>query len=252
MKRFFTLIVFVALALAAVPASADVTIKMSMATNAGPMVMEISTTTSIKGTKMRTDMSVMGQDTSLIVDLATKEMLQVNHGAKTVETFNPSAAAAALPMSFGEATVSIKPMAETKEILGRKCAGFTMQMSIPMSMNGETITMTMEGPVWIAKEGPGTAEYQAFYKASAASGLVASPLMGGPQGTAMAEMQKSFAENGIPLEQNMAMAMTGSGEVAQAMAQMGGNMSVVMKVSSITTDPIPDSTFAVPAGYTKK
>jgi hypothetical protein len=252
MRRFFAFVVFVALALAAVPASADVTIKMSMATSGGPMVIEMSMTTSIKGTKMRTDMSMMGQDTSVIVDLATKEMLTVNHGAKTVETFNPAAMAAALPMSFGEATVSIKPLTETKQILGRTCAGFTMQMSIPTSMNGETITMTMEGPVWIAKEGPGVAEYQAFNKASAAAGLVSSPFMGGPQGTAMAEMQKSFAENGIPLEQNMAMAMAGTGEVAQAMAQMGGNMSVVMKVSSITTDPIPDSTFAIPAGYTKK
>lgn len=251
MKRFFALVVFVALALAAVPASADVTIKMSMATSGGPMVVEITSTTSIKGMKMRTDMSAMGQDTSLLVDLAAKEMLMVNHGTKTVETFNPSAAAAALPMSFGEATVSIKPMTETKQILGRTCAGFTMQLSIPMSMNGETITMTMEGPVWIAKEGPGTAEYQAFYKASAAAGLVVSPLMGGPQGTAMAEMQKSFAENGIPLEQNMAMAMAGTGEIAQMMAQ-NGNMSMVMKVSAITTDPIPDSTFAIPAGYTKK
>jgi hypothetical protein len=251
MRRLFALVLFVALALAAVPASADVTIKMSMAVSGGPMVMEITSTTSIKGMKMRTDMSAMGQETSFIVDLATKEMLSVNHGTKQVETFNPAAAAAALPMSFGEATVAFKPMTETKQILGRTCAGFTVQLSIPMSMNGETITMTMEGPVWIAKEGPGTAEYQAFYKASAAAGLVASPLMGGPQGTAMAEMQKSFAENGIPLEQNMAMAMAGTGEVARMMAQ-NGNMSMVMKVSAITTDPIADSTFAIPAGYTKK
>ena len=252
MRRFFALAAFVALALAAVPASADITIKMSMATSGGPMVMEVTSTTLIKGMKMRTDTSVMGQDTSIIMDVTTKEQLKVDHATKTVEDFNPSAAMAAMPISFGEPTVSIKPLTETKELLGRKCAGFTVQVTMPMELNGESVTMTMEGPVWIAKEGPGTAEYQAFYKASAAAGLTGTAISAGPQSKGMAEMQKTFAANGIPLEQNLAMAVAGTGEVAQAMSQMGGNMSIVMKVSAITTDPTPDSTFAIPAGYTKK
>jgi hypothetical protein len=250
MKRFLALVVFAALALAAAPAFADVTIKMSMATSGGPMVMEMSSVTFIKGMKMRTDASVMSQETSIIIDVAAKQQLMINHATKQVEDFNPAAAMAALPLSFGEASVSMKPSGQTKEILGRTCTGFTLQVNMPMTINGETVTMTMAGSVWIAKDAPGVAEYQAFYKASTAAGLAASPLSSGPQGKEMAEMQKAFAENGIPFEQTMQISVEGSGEMAQAMSQMG--MGMVMKVTSISTDPIPDTTFAVPAGYTKK
>jgi hypothetical protein len=248
MKRFLAVVVFVALALGAVPALADVTIKMTVSTS-GPMPMEITSATYIKGLKMRADTQVVGQDISVLIDVAAKLQLMLNHGTKEIQ--DPQAMTANLPMSFGEAKVSITPSGETKELLGRTCVGFTIVASVPMTVGDETVMMNMSGPVWIWKEGAGVAEYQAFYKASAAAGLSISPSGQGAQNKSMAEMQRVVAENGIPLEQNTQITVDGTGPIAQMMSQ-AGNISMTSTVSEITTTAIPDDKFVVPAGYTKK
>jgi len=63
-------------------------------------------------------------------------------------------------------------------------------------------------------------------------------------------MQKAFAEQGIPFQQDVQMAIQGSGQMAQAMSAM--SMGMTMKVTSLSTDTIPAETFTVPADYTRK
>ena len=48
----------------------------------------------------------------------------------------------------------------------------------------------------------------------------------------------------------LAQRVDGSGEMAQAMSQMA--MTMTMAATEISTAPIPDGMFAVPAGYTRK
>jgi hypothetical protein len=45
--------------------------------------------------------------------------------------------------------------------------------------------------------------------------------------------------------------MEGTGQAAAALAQFG-NMTLVTTVTAISTDPIADDVFVLPAGYTKK
>jgi hypothetical protein len=253
MKRFSALVLLLAaMGLVAAPARADVTIKMTMSTTGGPMAMDMTSVAYIKGMKMRTDVKVMTQDMSIIVDVAAKQQLMVNHVTKQVETFDPQSAMANMPVSFGDISVAMKPSGETKEILGRTCTGFTMQLSMPMTLGDESFTMTMTGPVWIAKDAPGVAEYQAFYKAALAAGLSLSPLAQGPQSKGMAEMQRVIATNGIPLEQQLQFSVEGAGQMAQMMGTQMAGMAMVTKVTEISTDSIPDGTFVPPADYTKK
>jgi hypothetical protein len=150
-------------------------------------------------------------------------------------------------------TVSVKPNGQTKEVLGRTCAGYTVDYSMPMTIMDETLSMTMSGLVWIAKDAPGIAEYQAFTKAATAAGLMSSVLGQGPQAKGLAQLQAALTENGIALEQEMQITMTGSGQVAQMMAQSGGgNMKMTMTVTAISADPIPAETFIVPGSAPKK
>ena len=67
----------------------------------------------------------------------------------------------------------------------------------------------------------------------------------------MAEVAKALADAGIAMEQEINVTMEGTGQMAQMMGQMG-NMTMKMTVTAISTDPIPDEKFVVPAGYTKK
>ena len=62
---------------------------------------------------------------------------------------------------------------------------------------------------------------------------------------------RALAEAGIPLSQEFQMTIEGTGQAAAALAQMG-NMTLVTTVTALTTDPIADEVFALPAGYTKK
>jgi len=252
MKLFRPALVLACLAVVAAPAFADVTLKMTMSTSGGPVAMEMSTVTYIKGMKMRSDVQGMNQDMSMFVDVAAKQQVMVNNVTKEVQDLG--AALASMPMSFGEMTVSVKPSGQTKTILGTTCAGFTVQVAMPMTIMDETLTMSMSGVVWIAKEGPGVAEYQAFTKAAAAAGVMAGPMSQGPQAKGLAQMQAAFAENGVPLEQDMQMSITGSGERAQMMAQMmsKGAMRTTTTVTAISVEAIPAEMLVMPGGAVKK
>jgi ribosomal protein S11 len=238
------------LALVASPAFADVTLKITMSITGGPAAMDMPMVSYVKGTKMRSDTKAMGQDMSIIMDVVTKEQLMIDHVNKQVSTLDLQAVMAALPVNFGEVTASITPNGQTREVLGRTCSGFDVTITIPMSAGGEAVTMTMSGAAWLAKDGAGVAEYQAFQKAASAAGMLASPLGQGPQAKGMLQMQKALSEAGVPMLQELQMRVDGSGEMAQAMSQMA--MTMTMTVTEISTTPIPDDTFAVPAGYTKK
>jgi hypothetical protein len=249
MKR--VILVLAALVLTAAAAFADVTVTMTMTVSAGPMTMDGTVTTAVKGTKVRIDTKMANQEITLLGDSAAKQIWQVNHAAKLLEPYNPQQAMAALPVEIGEVKMSVTPTGQTKDVIGRICQGYSVEMSIPMTLNGETVVMKTSGPIWVAKDGPGVAELIAFQKSFQELGLSLSPLGSGPQAKALAEASKSLASAGVSLEQQLTMTMEGTGQMAQAMSQMGG-MSMVVKVTNISVDAVPDEKFAVPEGYSKK
>jgi len=111
--------------------------------------------------------------------------------------------------------------------------------------------MKMSGALWIAEKGPGVEEYKAVSKAASESGVSTSFMAQGPQAKGMMEMQKAIAGAGIPLAQEFRMTLEGTGQAAAAMAQFG-NMTMTTTVTALSTDPIAEEVFALPAGYTKK
>lgn len=249
MKRL--LLVLSVCLLAAAPAFADITVTMNLSMNMGPIVSSGQATGTIKGTKYRSDAKIMGQDVTILVDPVTRQPLLLNNITKEVVVFDPQQAMAGLPVTIGEVAASAKPLGQTKEILGRTCQGFTVEVSMPMSLGGETVTMKMTGPVWLAKDGPGVAEYVAAQKALIGRGISLSPLGQGPSAKGMAEVSKVLADAGITMEQEIHVALSGAGQMAQMMGQMG-DMTMKMTVTAISTEPIPDAAFKVPDGYTKK
>jgi hypothetical protein len=194
---------------------------------------------------------VAGQSVSILSDAATKQQWTINHGTKTIEPLDAAKAMAALPISFGDAKVSVTPNGQKKDLLGRSCEGYTIDVSIPATVGGETITMRMVGPAWVAKEGPGVAEYKASNKAFTDIGMSTAILAQGPQGKGMAAATKALADAGVVLEQELKLTMEGTGQMAQMLGQTAG-ATITLKVTAITTDPIPDAKFALPEGYTKK
>jgi hypothetical protein len=249
MKRL--LFVLVALVLSVAAASADVTVTMIMSTSAGPTAAEGTIVSFAKGTKFRADTSAAGQDITVMSDTATKQQWMINHVTKLIEPFNAEQVMAGLPISFGDAKVSVKPNGQTKEILGRACQGYSLEMTVPMNLAGETITLRMTGSAWVAKDGVGVAEFKAAQKAFSDAGMSTSPMAQGPQGKPMAALDRTLSDAGVTMEQELQTTMEGTGQMAQMMSQMG-SVTLTTKVTAISVDPIPDSKFALPEGYTKK
>jgi hypothetical protein len=249
MKR--SLFVLAVLVLSAVTAYADVTVTMTISGAAAQAAISGTTTTWAKGTKMRVDTEMSGQSLTILSDSATKQQWKIDHRAKQIEPFDPNTAMAALPVSFGDAKAAVTPNGQTKVILGIQCQGYTVEVTMPLTLAGETIVMKISGPAWIAKDGTGVVELLAAQKALSTQGMSLSPLIQGPQAKGMAEVNKVLGAAGVILEQENQMTMDGTGQMAQMMAQMG-SITLTTKVTAITTDPIPDTKFAMPEGYSKK
>ena len=141
------------------------------------------------------------------------------------------------------------------------------------------IKPSMEVELWISRDVPGSQELAAFYKKNAASYPVAA--LGGNNPSlqkAMAKLQQQFAElDGVPVMEVVRINLGGSvsaEQMAQARSQLellskqGGPQAAVAQAglarmgaggslfemtslaSDFSTAPIPDSAFAIPAGYT--
>lgn len=240
------------------PAFADVTLKSTGSGKGLGMGATMSTTTYIKGNKMRTD-TVMGDRTiSMIFDVDAQRLYSFDSKKKEADAWDMQAFGANMNQSIDTAGIksSIKPNGQTKQIAGRAATGYDMEMSVPAMMGGKggmKMTMILSGPIWIVKGAPGSAEFINFYKGAAEKGWIFSDPRGAKgnpgQAKATAEMYRQLAATGgIPYEQEMNFKMSGDGPMAGMMAKMGG-MSMTTTVTSVDTNTLAADLFTVPAGY---
>ena len=239
------------------------------------MAMEGQSVSSIKGTRMRVETTMSGQAVAMmpnaepgkpvkrvtIVDAARRQMTVLDEATKTATIYDLSKIAGQMQQAGGpsDVKVSMTPTGQRRQILGRTCAEYrlavTMAVTPPMG-GGPSMTITLGGPTWIAKDAPGTAEFAAFYKSAGESGLFFEPGGGGannPQARGMAAMYSALADTGgIPYEQVIQVNMEAADSQMADMMRQAGRPSTTMTVTGVSTDPIPDELFAVPAGYTTK
>jgi len=258
MKRWLALVAFVALA---APAFADVTVKSTGSGKGMGMGADMTTTTYIKGNKMRTD-AVMGDRTiSMIFDVDAQRLYSFDSKKKEADAWDMQAFGANMNQTVDTSGIksSIKPNGQTKQIAGKTAAGYDMEMSVPAMIGGKggmKMTMLLTGPIWIVKGAPGTAEYINFYKGAVEKGWIFSDPRGAKgnpgQAKAMAEMYKQLAATGgIPYDQEMSFKMSGDGPMAGMLAKMG-NITMTNTVTSVDTNTLAADLFAVPAGYKVK
>jgi hypothetical protein len=259
-KRF-ALVALIALAAPVAPVFADVTIKSTAASKGMGAASTSTATTFIKGTKMRTDTVTEGMTRSQIVDMDAMKMYAFDSKSKEANVYDMAQLAAGIAKNVqgGEIKAALKPNGNTKSVSGQSANGFDMEVSVPAQMGGAQgmmITVTLLGPVWVVKGGPGSAEYLAFYKNAVEKGWfftdprVAQSQPG--QARAMGEMYRQLAATGgIPYEMEMNVKISSDGPMKAVFEKMG-NISVITTVNAVETGAIAANMFAVPAGYTLK
>ena len=256
MQSFF-IAAFVSLALAA-PVAADVTIKMTTGGKGMGMSGNTTGTTHIKGNKMRADLQIGGKTQSTIFDLDAQKMYIFESGKKEADVWDMTDFAKQLgtAVDVDKVKASIKPNGQTKAFGSLTANGYDMEITVPATLGGNkdmAITVTLAGPVWIVKNAPGAAEYNAFYKTAVEKGWIFGDpraAKGSPgQAKAMAEMYRQFAEiGGIAYESNIEVKMSGAGGPLGGMLSRFGNVSTQTRVEDVQTAPLADDLFAPPPG----
>lgn len=258
--RRLALVALVALAPIA-PAWADVTVKSKIVGGGMGMQGTMSTVTYIKGTKMRNE-TTMGDTTRVSVfDVEAQKMYVFDNKKKEADVIDMQKMSAdmAKAVQINEMKASLKPNGQTKTVAGKSAAGYDLEISLPAMIGGEkgmAMTVTISGPLWIVKGGPGAQEYLNFYKNAVDKGWFFSDPRAAKaqpgQAKAMAEMYRQMAATGgIPYEQVMNIKMSGEGQMAAMMAKMG-NITSTTTVESVDTGALAADLFAVPAGYKVK
>jgi hypothetical protein len=269
MKRW---LVAAALALVVVaPLSADVTITTTTTIEGGMAAMggggmAPTIVTRIKGNKARTDIETGGNTVATLVDLATRQVIVLRPDQKTAHVFDPAAAMAGAPAATPMPAIdtTVKPTGQSREIDGTRCDEYSvlikMDMSSMTSGRGDMppeaaaalkdLRMSMTGSVWVAKNAPGASEYLA-YQAGAAKFAMGALAGGGqrmPQG--MEQLVTGFAEApGIPYLTELTMGFEGNAPIVEMMKKMG-QMKIVSRVKSVSTETLADGLFEVPTDFT--
>ena len=253
-------VLLAALAVAA-PSFADVTIKSTGTGEGLGMSGTSSSTTYIKGLRMRVDGTLGKKATSTIFDVDNQKMYVLDEKKKLAEVWDMGQLSqeVASAVSVSGIQTTVKPNGQSKEIAGRNTEGYDLEVVVPATIGGPggiAVTIAMNGTTWIARGAPGTQDYSAFYAGAAENGWIFSDpraVKGQPgQARAMAQMYAELAKlGGLPYESNMQIRLQGEGVMGGLMAKMG-NVTTTSTVESVDAAPLADSLFEPPADYELK
>ena len=236
-------------------AQADVTIRTTSSGKGFGISGSTTSTTYIKGLKMRTDTAAGKKNLSTIFDVDAQKMYILDVEDKEAKVWDMAAFAAQLSsqVSAEGMQASLKPNGQAKTVSGQNTDGYDIEIVVPTNVGGMQMTMRLSGTTWIAKGAPGSADYAAFYQGAADKGWIFSDpraAQGSPgQAKAMAQMYTEFARiGGMPLETEMNIKPEGGGAMGGIMAKVGG-MQTTTTTDSVETGALADDLFQVPADY---
>jgi hypothetical protein len=220
--------------------------------------------THIRGSKSRTDVVVGTQTITTIMDAEAKEVILLNATDMTAKVVS-AASMPALPewMNPPKIEASLKPTGQSKVVSGTECQEHALAMTMSMAemagsgkMAPEAAAMMKDmkilvnGSMWIAKAGPGVAEYAAFQALSAKNSMSAlMRAMPGLGAGGLDRFMESFsAAGGLPYLTEMNLTIQGGGDLAPMMKQFG-DMKLTSRVTEVSTATLSDDLFTVPTGY---
>lgn len=240
---------------------------------------ESATKNYLKGQKMLVETG----RTSILMDFDAQTVTTINKSNQTYSVQKFSDMGASIPADI---QADVKSTGQKKVVNGFNASEVVMTMQIDASQARPGMKMQMEMDIWVSPDVPGAGELRSFYQKNMSRFPWAALMQGGNSGMqkAMGDLQRKMAEmNGIPVLEVIKMKPVGGPAMtdaqaaqmaqararleemqkqggqqaqiaAQALARMGGAsggsmMETTMESSGFSTAPIPDSVFAIPAGY---
>jgi hypothetical protein len=187
-----------------------------------------------KGLKWRMDSTYDGGSVSTIYDLGTGRVATLWPNAKRAYLSDSKQELESFAKrGFPATKVSIMPTGQSRQIAGSTCTVHRVKASYAYSEMERTpaMTMVMEGSICVVKNGPGQADFSAFYRASSESVWV---------------LERQMAELGVLFATQLTTSVGGDTPMGEMMKAIDTHTT---EVSSVSTAPIPDSMFEIPADY---
>jgi hypothetical protein len=269
MKRWLTTCVLIVLCGA--PALADVRVTSTTSIEGGFAAMLGGLTPrmvmSIKGTKARMHMDLGPQTLITITDSASLQVIVLNPSEKSAQVMTLMAPggdvpAGTAPLVMPKIEADLKPTGRLQTIAGNQCEEHALSIAVSMGNAAEMpaeaatalkdVRLAINGSMWVAKSGPGVAEFAAYQDAAVKGGFAkfmsSMPAVAGASG--IEQLTNVFSRaRGLPYLTEMLLTFEGSGPMVEFMKQQGA-IKVVTKVTEVSTDPLSDDLFTVPSDYT--
>ena len=284
-----TAILLVVTLCATATAYADLSYTTTRKTAGSPAAAAAPSTTKyyFKGQKMMTDSGGV----ATLVDFDAQTITTIHKTQKTWTVMKFSELGDVMKSTDIDARIDVKDTGQTKMINGFNASEMVMTMEVDSPQMAQTgMKMQMEIDTWRSTDVPGAQELKAFYQKNAASFPWAAMGGAGAAGMqkTMADVQRKMAASpGVPLLQIIKVKSAGGGAQAaqmqagmaqaraqmeamikqggpqaaaaqQALARMGGAASgggslfeTTMESGDFSASSIPDSVFAIPAGFQK-
>jgi hypothetical protein len=252
-----------ALVAAGSAAHADVTVTTTTAGNASFINLGGTSTSLIKGHRMRTNSAIGSRSDALIIDIDGRRFISVNDDKKSATVTSLDTLSEQLNKAgVGTIQSTLTRTAQTKKIAGFGCTVYDVSVTLPFSITGHPgdgmdMNLLLSGQVCLSTDAPGLADYQAFYRASADSGYIfgdpktTKTPTGAAQAKAYADLTRKMAAAGMALESHVTMTANGSGPMAGMFAKLAAS-DITTTVTQIATGELPPDEFDVPAGYKVK
>src|SRR5438552_205778 len=162
----------------AVPARAELKLAENVTGKGLGLTGNMTSTTYIKGLKMRLDSAHGDKVDSMIFDVENQKLYVFDSKKKEADVWDMADFSKQIGAADAGAagTSSFKPNGQTKQINGKTATGYDMSIVMPTTLgdakNGMQMTVTLTGTTWIIKGAPGTADFQQFYVAAADKGFI--------------------------------------------------------------------------------
>jgi hypothetical protein len=240
--------------LAPVRSAADVRLVETTRDQSGSRTIEGVRTTSIKGARMRLDAVRSNEATTTLYDVPAGATISLEAKKKRATWRDAGRRNAKLEDEYPRArvTVAVTPTGATKTLVGAPCREYALSVRVPMTRDG-SLVLTMTGSAWMASEVPGAEDYDAFAAAAIERQIVFGPATDNKILLAITRAQTELHRalgglHGVPYVVETATNVDGKGFLAGMVRKVVAGTQTT-EVTSVSTVPLADELFVVPAGW---
>lgn len=202
----------------------------------------------VKAHHMRRDLTEQGRSYSYLYDLKTREVTLIDHLMRTAEvrTLASHARTAAGNLRF-----VIKPTGRQSPLGDWTCEEFTLAASMPVVWGQETVTVVLDGQVWLDRKATERKELAPFMQVVENEDFFAgAPTPGravAPQVKVFNEVGRKLLGRGMVCATDVQFKFEGNGPMADLARRTPTRVGMAYETQ--TDKELSDTLFAIPAGY---